>query len=153
MCLHRHLSLLVAFHKGNINWFFCQIWNLFLKAPLLILFSDFLWWRFKGGFRSRPRGLQPPLFLWKNVLFFYRILRKIKSIYIANKGKSVPATPFWIFWIRLWGFIILYSTIMRRECVWGEICTVNGIFSALCFLLKFSREKQNKQTKTLRHYM
>ena len=37
---------------------------------------------------------------------------------------------------------------MSRERVWDEIYTLNGIFSAIS-LSKFSREKQNKDAKTV----
>ena len=47
--------------------------------------------------KTWPRGPQPPLFLWN---FVYRILGKIKSIFIAGKWASVLANPFWIFRIR-----------------------------------------------------
>ena len=45
------------------------------------------------GVGRGPRGARPPLFFFYFVLF-YRILRKIKSIYIAGKQASVRATPF-----------------------------------------------------------
>ena len=49
------------------------------------------------GRRERDR----PLFF--EILYYcYRIMRKIKSISIDDKWASLPATPFWIFWIRPW---------------------------------------------------
>ena len=46
---------------------------------------------------GRTREPRPP-FLLKILYYFYRIRRKIK----ADEWASVPATPFWIFWLRPW---------------------------------------------------
>ena len=40
-------------------------------------------------------------FLFEILYYLHRILKKIKSIYIAGKWASILATPFWIFWIHL----------------------------------------------------
>ena len=49
---------------------------------------------FKGGFRDETKGRPTSPFSLKFCIFFYEILRKIKSIYMAGKWANVSATPF-----------------------------------------------------------
>ena len=56
---------------------------------------------FKGGFRSGPRGRGHPFSL-KFCITVIELSEKIQSISTDDKWAHVPATPFWIFWIRPW---------------------------------------------------
>ena len=58
--------------------------------------------RGRGAERPRGRGGRGHPFFFEILYYCYRIVRKIKSISLADKWASVPATPFWIFWIRPW---------------------------------------------------
>ena len=89
-------------------------------------------------------------FFFEILYYFYRILRKIKSIYIADKWASVPATVLWIFWVRPLTDLFHQAQQFKKTKITVH-CKVKDLnkISKISLENMFNSHKKKKNTKKL----